>query len=362
VIGLDCARADPASIPPTLEEGSVRRRPALLSALTAAALVAVALAGCAPAARGAGNQPAGCTPSLPTGDASSTVTASGAVGTAPKKASFPTPLVSRTGEVTVLTAGHGAPASEGAQTDVNLTLYNGTTGKSLGSTGYGKTQVVRAVAGVGIVGQQGVTTSSLADAVICAQKGSRIALTTTVKKIALGTFAGLSASSTVVAVIDVRETYLGKADGVNQLPKDGMPNVITAPDGQPGIVIQELGKPTTARSETVKAGGGAVLKKDDQAVVLMTTWTWPASGEKPAVVDGLDFWASRGAQAIPLTSISKGGPLPQKFVDALVGQRVGSQVLLVLPPKDGFPASGLPTGVTAKDTLIFVVDILGVAK
>ena len=59
----------------------MRRRPALLSALTAAALVAVALAGCAPQGRGPGNQPAGCTPEFPTGDASSTVQVSSSMVT-----------------------------------------------------------------------------------------------------------------------------------------------------------------------------------------------------------------------------------------------------------------------------------------
>jgi peptidylprolyl isomerase len=334
----------------------VRRRSALLSALTAAALVAVALAGCAPATRGPGNQPAGCTPALPSGDASSTVKATGAVGTQPK-ATFPTPLVAKDDQVTVLKAGHGAPASVGAQIRADVTVFNAKTGKSIAATSYDGTQQLTLVAGTGLPTQSAISKSSLASAVTCAQTGSRIALTTTGKR--LNAIQGLAGSESVVAVIDVDAVYLGKADGVNQLPKDGMPNVITAVDGQPGIVVQELSKPTSARSEVVKAGSGAVLKRGQSPVVLLTTWTWPASGEKPTVVEGLDFWTTRAAQALPLT---KNGGLPAKLVDALVGQRVGSQVLVVLPPKDGFPASSLPSGVTKDDTLIFVIDIVGVAK
>jgi hypothetical protein len=337
----------------------VRRRPALLSALTAAALVAVALTGCAPAARGAGNQPAGCTPALPTGDASSTVTATGAVGKS-VKASFPTPLAGTASQVTVLHDGHGTAAPVGGFVKIEYTAYNGQTGKSLGGTGYDASKAVTYAAGRPIQGQKTTLTSAL----VCAQSGARLALTTTAKAgFGKGSLAqyGIADTGTIVLVIDVVATYLGKADGVNQLPKDGMPNVITAVDGQPGIVIQELNKPTTARSETVKAGGGATLKKDDKAVVLYTAWTWPASGEKPAVVTDLDAWSSHAATTLQLTPISKGGPLPTAFVNALIGQKVGSQVLIVLPPKDGFPADQEPSSsLTAKDTVVFVVDVLGI--
>ncbi|MFM8305267.1 MAG: FKBP-type peptidyl-prolyl cis-trans isomerase [Actinomycetota bacterium] len=41
---------------------------------------------------------------------------------------------------------------------------------------------------------------------------------------------------------------------------------------------------------------------------------------------------------------------------------MGSQVLLVLPPDKGYGASGQPSaGIAGTDTLVFVVDILGVS-
>ena len=43
----------------------------------------------------------------------------------------------------------------------------------------------------------------------------------------------------------------------------------------------------------------------------------------------------------------------------LVGQTVGSQVLLVIPPADGYGTSGnSQAGISGTDTLVFVVDIL----
>jgi len=44
----------------------------------------------------------------------------------------------------------------------------------------------------------------------------------------------------------------------------------------------------------------------------------------------------------------------------LAGQTVGSRILLVVPPADGYGKTGSPqAGIKGTDTLVFVVDILG---
>ena len=46
----------------------------------------------------------------------------------------------------------------------------------------------------------------------------------------------------------------------------------------------------------------------------------------------------------------------------LVGQKVGSRVVLAVPPKEGYGKQGQPqAGIKGTDTLYFVVDILGAA-
>lgn len=341
----------------------MRRTTAIMTAVAAAALVAGVLAGCAPAPRGPGNQPGGCTPALPTGDASSIVKASGKVGTEPN-ATFPTPIVARDPQATVVKAGRGAPTAKGGQVDFAFTVYNGKTGRAIGGGGYNG-QANRLAAGSPIPqqpadGSRKNAKAAISEALVCAQPGSRIAVTSTARQLGLGSLEqyGIKDSGTVVTLIDVEATYLGKADGMNQLPQDGMPNVITAVDGQPGIVLQELDKPRTARSEVVKAGGGAVLKKGQKAVLHYTAWTWPdGNGGKPVVIDSLDTWSSGIAQDVTLSKSN--GVLPAKAIDDLIGRKVGSQLLVVLPPKDGFGANP-PQGAAATDTVIFVIDILGV--
>ena len=55
--------------------------------------------------------------------------------------------------------------------------------------------------------------------------------------------------------------------------------------------------------------------------------------------------------------IGKGQVIPG-WDEGLVGQTVGSQVLLVVPPDKGYGAGSASAGIKGTDTLVFVVDIL----
>ncbi len=71
------------------------------------------------------------------------------------------------------------------------------------------------------------------------------------------------------------------------------------------------------------------------------------------------------------TSYDRGQPLAfeigvgmviRGWDDGLVGQRVGSRVLLSIPPDYGYGDRGVPqAGIRGGDTLLFVTDILGVS-
>ena len=52
--------------------------------------------------------------------------------------------------------------------------------------------------------------------------------------------------------------------------------------------------------------------------------------------------------------------LPHDLVESPLPSagRLGSRVLLVVPPKDGYGAAGSPPKISGTDTLVFVVDIL----
>jgi hypothetical protein len=335
-----------------VKEVFVRRIPALLGA---AALLAATLVGCSAVPGG------GCTPTYSSGDASSIVTAKGKVGAEPT-IDFPTPLVATKPQVSQVVAGHGDSIPAGAQVGFYSTVSYAKDGKNFGSSGYEKSGVQLLAAGQ--------KNSSISKALACAQVGERLVLVTTMKD--TGDVFGTDAAQAVdpkevlVDIIDVVLTYPGKSEGMNQLPRDGMPTVVTAVDGTPGIQVPKQNPPKNTEISTIKAGSGTVIKKGDNVVVTFSLWTWPETdGDDPASV--ISTWDSKKVTTFPATGTADGGSLPQGLVDAMIGQKIGSQVLAVIPPgSDGFTADQLANdsipGVSTTSTVIFVIDLLGLQK
>ena len=97
-------------------------------------------------------------------------------------------------------------------------------------------------------------------------------------------------------------------------------------------------------------GPGTAVAKGDLLVVQYVGKLWRT---------GKTFDASwlRGA---PVGFTIGVGQVIPGWDTGLVGKKVGSRVLLVLPPKDGYGSAGnTQAGIKGTDTLVFVVDLLG---
>ncbi len=349
----------------------MRKTPALLSAVAVAAVLVASLVGCS------SSPSAGCTPYYSSGAASAIVKVSGSVKAQPK-ATFPTPLVVKHSQVSVNNVGKGGTILAGDQVDFEYSVFSGKTGEFLGSSGYGSNGASTPRAGVASTQLNSTSdkyepTRALVRSLQCETAGGRYTLVTTAEA-GFGTDAltsnGIANSDILVIVVSTYDHFLGKANGINQLPLDGMPNVITAVNGQPGIVIQELDKPKGLRISTIKAGNGPVVKNGTTVHVKYTGWVWPtSSSDKPQVwpagqqsdgtptPDGESTWTLDRASDIPVTSSG----LPVGLYKALLGAKVGSQVLAVIPPKEGFGANSGLHGLSDTDTIIMVIDVLGIA-
>jgi len=168
---------------------------------------------------------------------------------------------------------------------------------------------------------------------------------------------GQKPTDTLVILIDVLASYPGKADGFNQLPKDGMPTVVTAVNGTPGIQVPATKPPKKTTIATIKAGSGAVVKDKDNVIVEYSIWKWPAkAGDAPESV--ITSWKDQKAIVLPVDDTK----LPKGIIDAIRGQKLGSQVLVVIPPGTDNFASGQLDGVDDTTTVIMVVDLLGLQK
>jgi hypothetical protein len=126
---------------------------------------------------------------------------------------------------------------------------------------------------------------------------------------------------------------------------NGFPTVVLAPTGQPGVTIpSQTGAPKKVRSEVLKAGSGETVKKDSQLVLHYTAVGW----ENKNVVTSTWQQGTPDIVTVDTGASQLNQALPQDILKPLVGQKVGSQLVIETPENGNVPAAA------------WVVDILGV--
>ncbi|HEX3790681.1 MAG TPA: FKBP-type peptidyl-prolyl cis-trans isomerase [Pseudonocardiaceae bacterium] len=118
----------------------------------------------------------------------------------------------------------------------------------------------------------------------------------------------------------------------------GTDPVISVPNGSPGGALRVC---------TLAAGAGPVVGHNDFVVFHVEGKVW--AGDREVV----DSYTNQQPQGLALSTAM---PAWRQ----LAGQRIGSRVLMVVPPKDGFGTQGDPqANIMGSDTLVFVFDLLG---
>lgn len=241
-------------------------------------------------------------------------------------------------------AGEGTAITSPSQlVMMDVSITSGETGENLIETAYDGDQ-----SRVSTVSQWVQVVPGFDLALTCAREGSRIVVALPPGGIEEQTAAsiGLGEDESAVAVIDLRRVYLGKADGADQFNIGaGLPAVVRAPDGRPGIIVPDAAAPAQLAVQTLKKGDGPVVTGDVPVRVHYTGLLW----DERTVFE--TTWDDEP------TSLAIDSLLPG-FAEALTGQTVGSQVMVVIPPDEGYgdEAQG---AIPADSTLVFVVDILG---
>jgi peptidylprolyl isomerase len=284
---------------------------------------------------------ASCAPIWTPGGLALDVTATGDFGTAPLKIAFPIPLVSHeTTSTSVLIQGDGPVIGPTDIVAGTLTLFDASTGKLMTQTD--KTTLVPLTSEI----------TPYFGAAACERVGSRVAAVGTTSEI-LG--AGIVKQSnldpdfTIVAVLDIQDAYLPLARGTSVPPQNGLPTVSLTTQGRPGLSFTNADAPTELRAETLVTGTGSVVGADDRVLMHYVGVTW----DSHTVFDST--WENGFPAQLALSDVVPG------LATALTGRTVGSQVLVSIPPALGYgdsPPQG--SGIVATDTLVFVVDILGI--
>ncbi|MDR0594310.1 MAG: FKBP-type peptidyl-prolyl cis-trans isomerase [Bifidobacteriaceae bacterium] len=149
-----------------------------------------------------------------------------------------------------------------------------------------------------------------------------------------------------ITVIEARQLP-SRAQGMAVSPKPGLPVVKLAADGSPTITIpSDRVAPHELVVQPLIAGAGAPVESGQTVTVKFTGWLW----------DGAEFDSTWGDNASMAWRMISGETMPG-LLDGLLGQTVGSQVLLIIPPKLAFGELEME-GIPPQSTLVYVIDIL----
>ena len=157
---------------------------------------------------------------------------------------------------------------------------------------------------------------------------------------------------TVLTIIDVISGLEDSPAGEEQKAPSWAPSLDGDADAPSGLDFAGTPKPTDSlRSAVLVQGDGPAVEKGQTMAVNYLGQVY--DGKKPF---DESYSAQPAAFPIGIGQVVKG------WDRALVGQTVGSRVLLAIPPDLGYGDKGNPdAGISGKDTLYFVVDILGAA-
>ncbi|WP_066464887.1 FKBP-type peptidyl-prolyl cis-trans isomerase [Sanguibacter suarezii] len=261
------------------------------------------------------------------------VTVEGEPGTEPTL-TIPTPLTTSTDVTRVTSEGTGDEITEGSLVGLQLVMYTGSDGAKLQST-WESEPFEAQLSGADLP-------PALEEAVVGQKVGTRI-LYAQPQTTADG------ASDTIVFAVDLLSTREAptRAQGEAVTPAEGLPTVTLDDSGVPSLDIPEgYTAPSELVVQTLIKGDGPVVEAGQAIQVQYAGWK---------LSDGSQFESSW--ESAPFTTVIGSGAVIAGWDQGLVGQTVGSQVLLVIPKALAY---GGTASELADEDLVFVVDILRV--
>jgi peptidylprolyl isomerase len=303
-------------------------------------LASLVLAGC-------GGSPNAVPTATPAVNVNAKVSVTGAFGATP---TVNIPKLAANNKLTVKTViqGTGPVLTKTDSLVANFVLYFWT----------GKSASLKAntfVTNPAIVGGQMIP--GLEDALVGQKVGSRV-LAIIPPALGYGTSGdsqlGVSGNTTLVFIIDVIKSYTAdsSASGTTESSGgNGLPTVTATPGKAPVATIPAGPQPTGLEVKTLIKGTGPALTKGEYVIAQYVGYIWRTK----------KLFGSSWTSGMPFGFIFQDAT-PQVISGwdtGLAGQTVGSRVLLVIPPKDGYGKSGASqAGIKGTDVLVYVVDIL----
>jgi peptidylprolyl isomerase len=321
----------------------------IAAALSVPALGALLLAGCGSSGAPSSSPSSGGSASSGGSTASSPVSVSGAFGANPA-VTIPAATASSKLAIKTVIQGTGPALADTDSFAGNYAVYiwSGKTHKlALSTFTQGTPQVLAAK--VGLPGLQ--------KALAGQKMGSRV-LAVLPPSEAYGSQGnsqiGVKPTDTVVFVVDLIKDFKPTASATGQQVSNGgggLPTVKATPGSIPEVTIPAAKEPAKLITKTLIKGTGEPLAKGETVVTQYVGINWRT---KKAFDSS---WSRKQPFGFTLDAT------PEQIIPGwdkgLTGVPVGSRVMLIIPPADGYGKTGnTQAGIKGTDDLVFIVDVL----
>lgn len=166
--------------------------------------------------------------------------------------------------------------------------------------------------------------------------------------------AGIKGTDTLVFVIDLLDSYNTKSSAKGkEVPQTdaALPKVATNTDGSlPKVTLPKSDPPKKLVSNYILEGDGDEVTKKQAVLCQFQGLEWQG---------GRTFQKTYGSGRLSQFSVEQMEQVVKGLAQGITGKKVGSRVLIVVPPDLGYgdnPPSG--SGIKKGATLVFTVDIL----
>nr|WP_237523009.1 FKBP-type peptidyl-prolyl cis-trans isomerase [Streptomyces sp. SID1328] len=166
--------------------------------------------------------------------------------------------------------------------------------------------------------------------------------------------AGIKGTDTLVFVIDLLDSYNTKSSAKGkEVPQTdpALPKVATNTDGnQPKVTLPKSDPPKKLVSNYIIEGDGDEVTRKQAVLCQFQGLEWQG---------GRTFQKTYGSGRLSQFSVEQMEQVVKGLAQGITGKKVGSRVLIVVPPDLGYgdnPPSG--SGIKKGATLVFTVDIL----
>ncbi|MFG2668684.1 FKBP-type peptidyl-prolyl cis-trans isomerase [Streptomyces sp. NPDC048387] len=166
---------------------------------------------------------------------------------------------------------------------------------------------------------------------------------------------GVGAKDNLVFVVDVDSVMPKKAEGTQAPIPSDLPQVKADEEKEATITVPKNDPPKELVDKVLIEGKGPEVKSGQTVYMQYSGAAWAPNQGK----DAAKLFDTSWKTGQPFSTKIGEKQVIEGWDKGLVGKKVGSRVLLVIPPEQAYKDQAKGEDLPANSTLVFVVDILG---